>query len=505
MPLIGKIGQGRLYDLLESTMQRGGDALLEFQSPTQAATLHIQGGQLQHITHEHHHTDDVLADINKWEDGLFLVYDGAEKRTSLSAPLWFLVQDPQQLAQLRESLQPLGLPIWSVCYPHELPTLLAQFNPSVLVVTSDSLSALPHSVFARETEKLHDQRLKLLCLGPPPSHFQSPTSLTMEVLPWPSPAPALQQIVLSMMPGSPQPNPKPFHQATSSPKQQSDPMMELLADLTPELPDDLCLHIHPHHQESLSSKELAPEWRQWLLSLDRNVPLSHYFSSCPGNTQEAKVLLRYLLYLGVLTTHNPLYSLLSPSQETPPNPAQTESRLHISRIVTLGLRGQWKEDWIFSLQQLSQQMSMKVPRNTSVHIPYLPKSELARIPLPNDSLLLFYGLLNAEKLEPLLHKIGGSVDAFLFFVDASHEAEVAYAQELRQQLLARHMVPYVVMLTQLGVAPSGSELERLRLSPYERMVPISKLDESTTNRVLYQLLQQFPQHRHLIPPPTSGN
>ncbi|TNE43867.1 MAG: hypothetical protein EP343_32375 [Deltaproteobacteria bacterium] len=503
MPLIGKLGQGRLYDLLESTMQRGEDALLEFQSPTQAATLHIQGGQLQQVAHEHHNTANVLADINNWDDGLFLVYDGSEKQTSQSAPLWFLVQDPQQLAQLRESLQPLGLPIWSVCYPYELPDLIAQFNPSVLVTTSNNLTTLPPTVFAGEANKPHDKRLKLLCLGPPPP--QNPTPLTLEALPWPSPASALQQTVLSMIPGSAESNPTPFHKVTPSLGDQNDPILELLATLTPDLPDDLCLHIHPHHQETLTTLDLAPNWRQWLLSLDRNVPLSHYFGSCPGNAHQAKVLLRYLLYLGVLTTHNPLYSLLSPSQETPPNPAQAESPLHISRIVTLGLRGQWKEDWIFSLQQLSQQMSMKVPRNTSVHIPYLPKSELARIPLPNESLLLFYGLLNVEKLEPLLNKIGGSVDAFLFFVDASHEAEVLYAQELRQQLLARHMVPHVVMLTQLGVAPSGSELERFRLHPNERMVPISKLDESATNRVLYQLLQQFPQHRHIIPPPTSGN
>lgn len=502
MPLIGKLGQGRLYALLDETLQGGKEALLEFQSPNQAATLHVRDGKVQHVAHEHHQIDDVLSTVNQWEEGLFFIYDREEKANSTVAPLWLLVPDSEQLGTLRDQLTPLGFPLWSICYPHELPGLLQQFNPPVLIVTSDSLSALPKSLFAEQANKPYESRLRLLCLGPPPSHFQGPTSLTLEVLPWPTTPTALHQAVRSLLTNSQPPLKAPYQKISSTPSLGDDPTIQLLAALTPTLPDDLCLHIHPSHREKLESLDIAPSWRKWLLTLDHNYPVSNYLEQSPGNQEQVRVMLRYLLYLGILTTHNPLYSLLQPSQQA--LPTQNDVPLHVSRIVTIGLRGQWKEDWIFSLQQLSQQMSVKVPRKASVHIPYLPKSELARIPLPNDSLLLFYGLLNVEKLDTMLDKIGGTVDGFLFFVDASHEAEVTYAQESRQVLLSKHMVPYVVMLTQLGVAPSSSEVERLRLSPQERLVPISKLDESATNRVLYQLLQQFPQHRHLIPPPSSA-
>lgn len=507
MPLVGKIGPGRLWALLEEILPQIQENRVELHSVQEVATLQVKHGQIQELVHQHHKIHPVLDHVNAWKDGLFYVYDPEEKHTAHPhlPPIFLLFSSQDQTTSLRQALRTLNYPVWAICYPHEFMELWEAYHPALLMVTADAVSLIPQALFAKPHEQSLSQRIKVLCLGTPPKPWMVPNSVSLQSLPWPCTEEQLHKTIHSLLPAvpsmpSPAPLASPYPRSGESSLQTSDSFVRLLSAITPGLPKDLGFYVHPLQRKTLEHLQVAPEWTRWLLSLDYSLPFSHYLAQSPGTPEQTDVLVRYLLHLGILTTHHALYSLLAPTTEVPFT-SPPELGLKIIKVVTLGLRGQWKEDWIFSLQQISQQMSIRVPRNPSVHIPYLPKTELARIPLPNNTLLLFYGMLHEEKVDTFLEKMGGHLDALLFFVETSREAEILHAQQARQRLLQQYQVPSVVMLTQLGIAPNTTEVERLRLSPQEHIVPLGKLDEATTHQVLYQLLQQFPQHRNIMLPP----
>lgn len=506
MPRVGKMGPGRLLALLKEIQPHTEEARVELLSPQETATLHIRHGQIEQFVHEHHRMNSVLSQVNTWKQGLFCIYKPQEKQERDRAPVFFLLSDQQQSQELHQAMITFDYPLWFLDNLHEFMELYNHYRPILVVGVPETLSSLPPSLLTKPQEPGQSPVAWLRLDTTPPQNLPSPL-LALPALTWPCPLEQLQQAIRSFLPPTPPPvlsTPSPLPSVAAAPSATTDnKFTELLAAITPHIPKDLGCYVHPLHRHTIENLAVAEEWRQWLLSLDHAVPFSHYLTQSPGTPEQTDILVRYLLHLGILTTHRALYSMLAPPPSSPQPTSATEPRLQITKIVTLGLRGQWKEDWIFSLQQISQQMSLRVPRNPSIHIPHLPKTEHARIPLPNNTLLLFYGMLHEENVETLLGKMGGNLDALLFFVDVSRETEVYHAQDMRKRLLQQYHVPSVVMLTQLGQAPNVGDIEQFKLSAQDQIVPLRQLDEPTTHQVLYQLLQQFPQHRGIMPPPSS--
>jgi hypothetical protein len=195
-----------------------------------------------------------------------------------------------------------------------------------------------------------------------------------------------------------------------------------------------------------------------------------------------------LLQLGILVQASPLQDpSITPIDGIP---ASNEQRSAFSwlKIVVLGLRANRRDEYIQSLQQISQTQAARIPREPTVQIPYLARAEYARIPLRQDSLLVVYGAVSDASVDAIFEKIGIDLASFLFFVDMQHPEEIEHIREIRQRLLARYPIPDMIMLADHANLQSAQVREQLALSPQTPLEPVQQLDLKSTYKIVRKLL-----------------
>jgi hypothetical protein len=130
----------------------------------------------------------------------------------------------------------------------------------------------------------------------------------------------------------------------------------------------------------------------------------------------------------------------------------------------------------------------RIPREPTVQIPYLPKTEYARIPLRQDSLLVVYGAVSETAVDSIFEKVGVDLSSFMFFVDMENPDEAAHIRDIRQRLLARYNIPDLIMIADSPNLQSSHIREQLRLSPQTPIEPVKQLELKSTYKILRKLL-----------------
>jgi hypothetical protein len=412
--------------------------------------------------------------------------------------VWFISHNPKLLKQLQVMLQQFQYPLCTIFDLREIEDLVQTLNPEVLLIDSELLNQIPAVLLERGSAQSNEvNHTEILLIGNPQSQ-PTPIQTSLSWIDWPPDSGQFKQYLLGHAPSL------SSLAIADAQEDLTHALFDLMSALTSPLPEDLHIHVHPSHRKTIEQLALSPQWRRWLLSVDLNYPLQFYTRQSPGTETQASILLRYLLQLGILTTHDHTIAPPTPIQEATDQSAVAEDTpLNILRIIIFGLRGQWKEDLVFALQQISEKQATSIQRKSSLHIAYLPKSELARIPLNQNTLLLCYGLLNEEQLDPLLKKINGSVDAFIFFAETTYELEQSYIRDLRNHLLLLYPVPSLLLISD---SPSFKTPLPIPSStaPNQTTLKVDKLDDLNTYRAIYTLLK-LTKYSNLLPPPPSYN
>ncbi|MCB9638789.1 MAG: DUF4388 domain-containing protein [Myxococcales bacterium] len=485
MPLLGKIEEGTIEQLLQSAIQSQQDAVLILDASDDRATIHIEDGQVTRIDHQHANVAPTLQTLQKWSQGRFLLCHAhtPEARAAsvhYNADIWLLDDDEKRRDAVHRALEEAG---YSVCLllDSSQATSLLHNNPPSVVLLGEHLAQTDEALLAT-LEKATEDELHLVLLGqqdvPPPAlhahsknWFQHPAQLD-----------ALVETIRQLL-----------RKAPGMHIQAMDPAwLHILSELTPPLRPNMRVQINPARWQELLQKEIPPQWREWLRSLDSRQPLVRWLKNYPGDQRHARLSMNILLQIGLIELQGQPQGELSDPNAISPNPAMAANAQKGSfawlKVVVLGLRGDRREEYIHSLQQISQTQASRIPREPTVQIPYLPKTEYARIPLRQDSLLVVYGAISETSVDTIFERVGIDLSSFLFFVDMENPDEVAHIRDIRHRLLARYNIPDLIMVADSPNLQSSQVREQLRLSPQTPIEPVRQLELKSTYKILRKLL-----------------
>ncbi|MCK6509316.1 DUF4388 domain-containing protein [Myxococcota bacterium] len=487
MPLLGKIEEGTIAQLLQSASNTQQDAVLVLDNHDERATIHIEEGQVTRIDHQHNLATPALQILQNWSQGRFLLCHAhtPEARAAsvhYNADIWLLDLDTTRRDALLQSIEEAGYSVCLLLDPAQAPALL-QHNPPAIVLLGEGLAQKDEALLAQlEESALNDLHLFLLGQQETP-----PPALHAHAKNWfafPSQRDDLLDIIRQNLRKAPGMQIQPFDPA----------WLHLLSELTPPLKPQMRIQINPARWQELQQKEIPPLWREWLRSLDSRQPLVRWLKNYPGDPRHARLSMNILLQTGLIEIQGQPHAgdahLSEPAtiSSTQIAPHTTKGSFAWLKVIVLGLRGDRREEYIHSLQQISQTQASRIPREPTVQIPYLPKTEYARIPLRQDSLLVVYGAVSETSVDSIFEKVGVDLSSFLFFVDMENPDEAAHIRDIRQRLLARYNIPDLIMIADSPNLQSSQIREQLRLSPQTPIEPVKQLELKSTYKILRKLL-----------------
>lgn len=479
MPLLGTLSTNTIHQLLEATSESASDAVIHVRTPSQHGVITIKQGQVVQVQQMHQELDTALDQLLSSDQGHFLLCQAGEPPPSTQekpAPiLWLLDTNEARKQEILTQLQSLNISAQVLVAAEEMADLLNQEKPHLFLL-EDQLAYTHQQELLPHLGPSQSTATKLMLLGQPdpiPEAFQQ---VGAERMAWPMSEPELEPLLLRWLPPSTPPD--------------GNPVLSLLASFAPFTPE-LRVKLHPSRVRELKGLNIAPAWERWLVQLDRNVPLQTFLQHCPGSKEEARVLVYGLLQLGVLTTQDvtsELDEIMEGAEEAPPP-------LQLHKIIAIGLRGQWKQDWVNSLKKISQNQSARIPREHPFPVPYLPKLEHARIPLRADTLLVVYGARNEEIIDQIIEQTNPHITGFLYFAEYENADEMEHIRFMRQSIEARFQSRHLYMIASKNDT-SQDELRHALHSPNDSLiVSLKQFDLHSTHTALQTLLQSFTRQR----------
>ncbi|HAA55868.1 MAG TPA: hypothetical protein DCE42_13985 [Myxococcales bacterium] len=491
MPLLGKIEPGTITELVDSAVQAGQDAILRIEGPQHVGEIQLEAGQVVHASHQHTQLQETLNALCTVEEGEFMLCRGDEHNASSltpsNVPVWLLDTNEERRTSLTQSLAQKGYSVGMLLHLEDMTALLQESKPSLLLLGEELATEHERALL---TSLQQQQHMNVLLVGTPRDISPQLATATKGWLEWPGATEQMESIMRRWT--SP-------HSPAPSPPQSAQTALQLLSHLTPTMDPRQQLRLNPNPPRQLKEHPLPQGWQQWLFSSPHQRSVQGWLQDFPGPNRMGHFVLRSLKQSGILQTANiPLPD--SATAETLGHNVSIEevSALASSdisqdafvllKVIVFGLRGKRRDEWISSLQQISQTQSSRIPRDRSVQIPHIPKAELARIPLRSDSLLVVYGALTENAVDSLLEKIGTNLASFLFFIDFDNHEELIYIRELRKKLLSRYALPDLVMVSGSEGKDPALISQQLELQGESLWHPIDTFNIRTSYKLLRILL-----------------
>ncbi len=166
-----------------------------------------------------------------------------------------------------------------------------------------------------------------------------------------------------------------------------------------------------------------------------------------------------------------------------------------AKLAVFGLVGRVQSVFTSTLRLLARKFQSELTEPVKYHLPPLPGTEVARLPLATDCGLFVYQLSVDSEYPKLVRQVGNDMWGILLLTDVQNRFEVNYTRYLIQAVAEPYQLPYLVALFDprkkgINIAPIAREMEIS--TDY-----IATLDVSSPNSfldVLRKLIQQpFPQ------------
>ncbi|MEM1007647.1 MAG: hypothetical protein AAGJ35_01465, partial [Myxococcota bacterium] len=482
------IEEGTLELLLQSTLHAQQDAVLVVDSSTEKAAFHIEGGRVHSIHHQHARVESTLQSLKDWKEGRYLLCraytpEAHAGSSNYGTNLWLVDQDTKRRKELHETLESKGFTVCVVLDPSEIPDLLNQKPPTVVLLGAEGFKQNPRTFEYLQIFAQHE--VARVFLG---KEEQPPNTFADKIEFWFQVPEEMEELIAYLHKKVP-----PF---LGNKIQTLDPAwVQVLCDLTPPLSPNMKLQINPARWQALQEKELPPVWKEWLLSFDSRQPLARWLKNYPGDPRHARLSMQLLIRLGALEELTKNNITIAKGSKDEPSLSQAVSEHHSNfswlKVLALGLEKQRLDDFVQALRDISRSQSARIPRDHRVQIPYLSHVEYARIPLRKDALLVVYGLSHEHQVDQLFDLIGLELASFLFFVDPENAKSTRAIKPLRESLLARYPGPELLVLPNHNTTEEQLQ-QVLQLSPQTPIEYAEDLNLKSTYKLLRQLLVNSP-------------
>ena len=502
MPLLGTLEKGTMTTLLDSMQESQTDAILKIETPQYNGEIYVESGKIVRIQHEHSNLQELLQELLRSEQGTFLIHrpDDHISPTSIAQlPIWLLDDNQERRKDLQQLLQQLKISSATILDATHIKTLLRHQHPKVLLLGDLNILHDQEELFESIIRTHRDYTIILI--GQP---FVLPEEITPAITNWLQWPVTRGELAVFLKKWIPLPESEILPNSPESLLPSG--VLQFMSNFTPKLDTELYLEVNPNHLNSLRQAKLPIKWFNWITSIQPTHPIHYWLSHFPGSPDLSEMIVSYLIQVQILqaTTKRSIVMgrIIEETEKTPRTPsAYNISHEEISqlankqdssdtfillKVIVFGLRGEKRAEWLNSLQKISQTQSAKISREHSTHIPYLPKAELARIPLKSDSLLVVYSALTENSVDELIDQIGINLTSFLFFLDVSNQHELLYIRNLRKKLLERYHLPDLVMVS--GTKGATREVIEQQLGLGSLWHPIDQFDVQTSYKLLRILL-----------------
>jgi hypothetical protein len=471
MPLLGKLSTNSIQQLLDTAKEQSSNATIHIVAPEHSGSIKLQHGNVVQLQHKQQNHETVLQQLLDTQEGHFLLYQGNEPEPHGNPHpiLWLLTEDPIQRKQILKVVRNIGHAVGVIYDPTELPDLLKVSPPNVLIIDETLAEQAEPSL------QPFSQATKLMILGSTNPLSAKLLALGAEKLAWPE---STNETIEQLGKWLPEPSVENDIHARA--------VLELIAKQIP-FASHLKVGPNPTRYQELQGQAISSSWKQWLLSLDPRQPLSHFLQHAPGPADYGLVLAHSFLQLGLLakrdapTQENPVF--VGDQANTPP--------LQLHKVIAVGLRAQWQQDWIDSLKKISQNQALRIPREHPFPVPFLAKVEHARIPLRKDTLLVVYGARNEETIDQIVEQTTPHITGFLYFAEEGNTEELAHIQFMRKNLEARYQSRHIYMLATSEGCDKEELRKNLQVDEKEDVITLQQFDLHSTHAALQSLLQSF--------------
>lgn len=484
MPILGTIERGTINLLLDSARQAQANAVLKLQTPQHNAEIHIESGEISSVVNNQQLSPSSLSLLQASSEGSFLVYRIEEKPQPSTnfdkLSIWLLDQNIQRRDKILQQLQLASLSVALVVDHTQLLKSLQLQQPKLLLL--DAKTALEHQhTLLTPQSTLHSQHFHTVLIG---TQRPLPHQLENTISGWfrkPFPPHTLQAWL--------QKTPLPTHNPHLFTNIQLDSKaLPFLYSLPSTFAPRLRLQLNPKNQHLLQPNEAPPDWLQWLNNIDPQKPILRQATPFPAPAQITPLILQHLLHTKILQPaqelqnnspiaaskqpnvqnqtppHStpPPHSSPTPRSTTPPHSTPTDiinESFVFLKVITIGLKGLKREQWIESLQQISQTQASRISQLNMTKSPQLRSFEIARVPLRSDSLLIVYQAKSEHHVEQIIQEVGTDLTSFLFFFDLQNQKTIQATRQLRQKLLRQYPLPDLVLVPKTD----NANLEKLNI------------------------------------------